>query len=160
MKITYAPRDVLQIDGAKIIFRNFSGEASKFNARGNRDFSVVIPDEETVDRLIDLGWNVKKKEYDDDRPTLYYLKVKVKFTEHGPDVYLNTNGNVTELDEESISCLDDIYIVEDGVDLDIRPYDWEVNGKTGRTAYLKHMHVTQDTTRGLNRFAARYQDEL
>ena len=37
--------------------------------------------------------------------------------------------------------------------MDIRPYDWEVNGKTGRTAYLQSIHVEQS----IDRFAARYE---
>ena len=82
-----------------------------------------------------------------------FLPVKIKFNDRGPVVYLKTGRNMVKLDEESISCLDNIDIL--GVDLDIRPYDWEVNGKTGRTAYLQSICVTQD----IDRFAARYEEE-
>ena len=58
---------------------------------------------------------------------------------------------MVELDEESIDCLDDVDILS--VDLDIRPYDWQVNGKQGRTAYLQSIHVVQE----IDRFAARMQ---
>lgn len=80
------------------------------------------------------------------------LPVKVKFSDHGPNVYLNSLGNVTKLDEESIGCLDNIEI--ESVNMDIRPYDWEVNGRTGRTAYLQSMEVIQR----IDRFSARYKD--
>jgi hypothetical protein len=56
------------------------------------------------------------------------------------------------LDEESIDCLDNIDIMS--VDLDIRPYDWEVQGKAGRTAYLQAIHVIQE----VDRFADRFND--
>ena len=49
-----------------------------------------------------------------------------------------------------MSCLDDVDIVS--VDMDLRPFDWDVNGKQGRTAYLQSICVTQQ----IDRFAAKY----
>ena len=74
-----------------------------------------------------------------------FLPIKVKFNGHGPNVYLRTGGTQNRLDEESICCLDNIDI--SSVDLDIRPFDWDVNGKMGRTAYLRSMRVTQNIDR-------------
>lgn len=146
MKVTFAPRDILQIDDARIIYRNFSGEGSKFNREGDRNFSLIIPDQELADKLVAQGWNVKIREprEEGDDPFIH-LPVKVKFNDHGPNVYLRSGGRRVKLDEESISCLDNVDIVN--VDMDIRPYDWEVNGKTGRTAYLHSMRVTQEVDR-------------
>ena len=154
MNITFAPRGILQIDDASIIYRNFAGVGSKFNREGDRNFAVRIPDTELADKLVEEGWNVKitDPKEEGDLPFMF-LPVKIKFNDRGPVVYLKTGRNMVKLDEESISCLDNIDIL--GVDLDIRPYDWEVNGKTGRTAYLQSICVTQD----VDRFAARYEEE-
>lgn len=155
MEITFAPRGILQIDDARIIYRNFRGEGSKFNREGDRNFAVVIPNQEIADKLIEDGWNVKiKPPRDEDDIPFMYLPVKVKFNERGPHVYLATGNARNKLDEDSVSIIDDIDI--SNVDLDIRPYDWEVNGKEGRTAYLQSMLVVQD----LDRFAVESYDEL
>lgn len=83
-----------------------------------------------------------------------YLPVKIKFNDRGPNVYLVTGDRRNPLNEETISCIDDIDI--SSVNLDIRPYDWgPVNGKYGRTAYLQAMEVIQE----IDRFAARYAEE-
>ena len=146
MRITYAPRDILQIDDARIIYRNFAGRGDKYNREGDRNFAVVIPDEETANELSNLGWNVKIKPPREDGDTPFmFLPVKVKFNGRGPNVYLQTGRNKNRLDEESIGLLDDIDIV--CVNLDIRPYDWDVNGKSGRTAYLQNIEVIQDVDR-------------
>ena len=154
MKITFAPRNILQIDDARIIYRNFSGEASQFNRAGDRNFSVLIDDQQIADELINQGWNVKIKaaREEGDVPFMH-LPVKVKFNDRGPSVYLVSGNNRVKLDEETIGMLDSIDIL--GVDLDIRPFDWEVNGKAGRAAYLQSICVTQD----VDRFAQRFNEE-
>lgn len=160
MELVFAPRNILQIDDARICFRNFRGEEGKYNREGDRNFALVIPDGEMAEALQNdtnqygASWNVKIKppREEGDEPFIY-LQVKVKFNERGPIVYLQSGGNRVKLDEESIAMLDDIDIRS--VDLDIRPYDSEINGKPFRAAYLQSMCVTQD----IDRFAARFASE-
>lgn len=155
MRLTFGPKNIIQIDDARIIYRNFSGAASKFNREGDRNFAVVIDDEEIKDALINDGWNVKVKAPRDDEETPFmYLPVKVKFSDYGPKVYLNAGGpKPVMLSEDTIDCLDNIDILN--VNLDLRPFDWEVNGRTGRTAYLQVIDVEQR----IDRFAARYNQD-
>lgn len=151
----------LRIDDARIIFRNFSGAPTKFNSKGgSRDFALVIPNEEIYDALLrdknsgGVAWNVKKLDTQDDQDPLMFLKVRVNFDGfRPPNVYLKTDGKKVKLDEESIDILDQVEIQR--VDLDIRPFDGDVNGKPFRSAYLQSMCVTQDIT---DRFADHYED--
>jgi len=160
MELNFAPRGVLQIDDARIIFRNFRGEGGKFNKEGDRNFAVVIPNEEIAETLMNdvnrfgVGWNVKIKapREEGDEPFIY-LPVKVKFNDRGPSVYLQSGKNRVKLTEDTVSTLDDIDILS--VDLDIRPYDDEINGKPFRAAYLQSMLVIQE----VDRFAARFAEE-
>lgn len=155
MHLTFAPRGIIQIDEAKIVYRNFEGRGDKFNREGDRNFAVVIPDQEIADALIAEGWNVKiKPPRDEDDDPFMFLPVKVKFNDRGPNAYLQTGTRMNRLDEDSIACLDNIDIMS--VDLDIRPYDWTLSdGKSGRSAYLQSIKVTQD----VDRFAAAYEEE-
>jgi hypothetical protein len=106
-----------------------------------------------ADALIAEGWNVRiKPPRDEDDDPFMFLPVKIKFNDRGPNAYLQTGARMNRLNESSIACLDQIDIMS--VDLDIRPYDWEVSGKTGRTAYLQSIKVVQE----IDRFAASYED--
>lgn len=174
MNVTFAPRNILEIDNARIIFRNFRGEGSKYNKEGDRNFALVISGgvlddgrdrrevtaEEMADALMNdvnrfgAGWNVKIKapREEGDEPFIY-LPVKVKFNDRGPAVYLKSGRNQIKLTEETVAMLDDIDILS--VDMDIRPYDDEINGKPFRSAYLQSIFVTQE----FDRLAARFAEE-
>lgn len=158
MNVTFAPRGIMLIDDAKIIFRNFEGRGDKFNREGDRNFSLLIEDPNTAEAMKREGWNVRiKPGRDIDDEPFMRLPVKIKFTDYGPKVYLWTGNRRNELDEESIACLDNIDI--ESVNLDIRPYDWEVNGRTGRTAYLQTIEVFQRVDRFQERYANMRNEE-
>ena len=141
----------LVIEGAKLIFKNFAGEESKFNRRGNRNFCVVLEQEDAMN-LMDAGWNIKELNPREDEEPLYYLQTSVSFDNIPPKVVLISGRTKTMLDDTTIDTLD--YAEIANVDLIIRPYHWEVNGKTGIKAYLKTMYVTVE----VDEFAAKYED--
>ena len=145
-------RGILQIEDARIIYRNFAGIGSKYNREGDRNFAVIIPNQEIADELIADGWAVKiKPPRDEDESPFMYLPVKVKFNNRGPAAYVKSGNSVQRLNQDTIGMLDEIDI--QSVDMDLRGYDWEVNGKTGRSAYLQAINVIQN----IDRFGAQYQ---
>ena len=82
-----------------------------------------------------------------------YLPVKNKFNNRGTVAYVVSGDQVTKLNEDTIDIIDEIDI--QSVDMDIRPYDWEVNGKKGRSAYLQAINVIQN----IDRFGAKYANK-
>ena len=169
MNITFAPGGILQIDNARITYKNFAGVGNKFNREGDRNFALVIepgyvdkdPVLKSAEEIRDIlkadvnkygvGWNVKTKPpRDEDGDPFIYMPVKLKITDR-TSVYLRTGDNMIDLDEESVAMLDNIDIMN--VDLDIRPYDDTMVSGPFRAAYVRSMCVTQD----IDRFKARYE---
>ena len=127
------------LEDVRIIFRNFAGQEGMYNRAGDRNFAVVL-DSEMAHQLAEEGWNVKllkpREEGDEPQP---YLSVTVSYKQRPPLIKLITSTSQTELDEESVEMLDWVDIAQ--VDLVVRPYEWEVSGKTGIKAYLQSLYV-------------------
>jgi hypothetical protein len=141
----------LTIENAQILFRNFSGEEGMYNRAGDRNFCVLI-DDDTAASLIQDGWSVKylKPREDGEKPQPY-MQVKVKFGNIPPRIVLVTSRNKKELTESDVNILD--WAELERVDLIIRPYNWEVNGKSGVKAYLKTGYFTIVEDKFANRYA-------
>ena len=133
--------DNITMENAKIIFRNFSGKPSRFNKEGDRNFCLVLEDDELITRLRNDGWNVKAtKPRDPDEDPTFYIQVAVKYENIPPKIYMITSHNKNLLTEETVGSLD--YAEIKNIDVIVSPYPWEVNGKFGVKAYCKNMYVT------------------
>ena len=154
-----ARQDDLKIENAEIRFRNFSGKEGKFNAKGNRNFCVLLnPDD--ADSLMAEGWNVKYlTPRDPEEERVPYMQVKVKYdgSSKPPTIWITTEINgrpvrKNKLEEDGISALD--YAEIKKIDMVIRPYNYDINGRQGISGYLKSMYVTIKE----DPFAERYID--
>ena len=134
----------LSIEGANIIFRNFSGRDGKCNKAGDRNFCVFIDDDELVEDLVSDGWNVRiLAPRDDGDKARHYLPVAVSFKYRPPQVYLETRRKQTLLSEDMVSELDYADIVN--ADLTINPRIWGDDEERIK-AYLKtaHFQIEED----------------
>ena len=140
----------LAMENARMIFRNFRGEASTFNAAGNRNFCLLVPKDQAY-ALQEEGWKVKwprvNSQDDDGRDP--YIPVTVRFFSQGdeqdgrdPKIFVRNSekDDWVKYTEKMVGNLDNAEI--DHCDIVIRPREWEMNGKTGVKAYLKSMWVT------------------
>jgi hypothetical protein len=142
--VANAPRVTATLEDVRIIFRNFSGAPTRFNlAGGKRTFSVVLP-EDVAKQMETEGWNVKwpPPPADDREPLLPRLEVQVKYSERAkpPRITMITSRGRTPLDENTVGLLD--WAEFDQIDMIIRQYNWDINGKQGVSAYLQTLFAT------------------
>jgi hypothetical protein len=131
------------MEGVRITFRNFKGKEGQFNKEGERNFAVLL-DDEVANRMAEDEWNVKwltpREDADDGETKQAILPVALRYDIFPPRIVMVTSHNRTVLDESEVQFLDDADILN--VDVIVRPYRWEVNGKSGIKAYVKTMYVT------------------
>lgn len=130
----------LIMEDARIVFRNFAGAEGMYNREGDRNFCVLLEDDLAEDMRRD-GWNIKRlKPREGEEQGTAYIQVSVGFKGRPPRMVMITSRGRIDLGEEECILLDWADI--DKVDLIIRPYHWNVNGRTGVKAYLKSIFVT------------------
>lgn len=129
----------LIMEDARIVFRNFAGAEGMYNREGDRNFCVLL-DEDTARMMQEDGWNIKRlKPRDGAEIGTAYIQVSVGFKGRPPRIVMITSRGRTDLGEDECILLDWADINK--VDLIVRPYHWNVNGRTGVKAYLKSIFV-------------------
>lgn len=129
----------ITIEGARLVFRNFSGAEGKYNRAGDRNFTVFL-DADDAEQMAKDGWNVKYLQpRDDQEEAQAILSVAVSYKGRPPKIMMVTSKGKTPVGEDMVDILDWAEIKT--ADLIINPYEWEVNGKTGIKAYLKSLYI-------------------
>lgn len=150
----------VKIENCRLIFRNLSGKEGKFNSAGNRNFGVIL-DNESAKVMEEDGWNIKYlAARDADEEPTPWIKVKAVYGSRPPHIYLVTRRNPSgvELNEDTVGSID--YAEIENVDIIIRPYQYDVNGKTGISAYVKSMYVTVVEDELARKYEAADEEEL
>jgi len=138
--------DNVILENKRILFRNFAGKERKYNREGDRNFTVVLNDDEAKD-LSARGYNVKILEgREEGEPDIPVLGVSVNFNGARPPriVMVGRRGNKTTLYEEDVELLDWAEILF--CDMILRPYEWEIGGKTGIRPYLQTLYANIEET--------------
>lgn len=134
------------VENGKFIFdTNFAGDPKKDRfGSDERKANLVIPDIDLARELIDDGFNVRltKPRVGEEEGFVprYFVKVKLNYkSTWPPKVYLVTDEDKSVLlDEESVACLDDIWV--DRVNAVLNRYE----GPNGKSLYVKSMEVYQN----------------
>ena len=152
-------RGLLRLTNTRMIFKNFSGKKSDFNAEGDRNFGAVIMDPETVKYLVEDGIRVKTlrpRPDDPDGQETYWMKVKVNFaSRQPPKIYLikadpedpenQSKMTSVQLDEETVNQLDWIHpssILRIDMNIRFSRYPDRPGRPGGISNYLDALYVT------------------
>lgn len=140
----------LYIENTRFIFStNFSGDPKRDKyGKSERKANLVIPDVAMARTLIDEGFNVKMTKprdgEDEDFVPTYYIVVKLAYRNRDgerkqwpPKVMFIVEDSVTDLDEETVGCIDYAWI--ENVNVVLNKYESD----RGKSLYIKTMEVFQ-----------------
>lgn len=141
-------KKIISIENTRFIWKtNFSGDPERDSFGSDaRQASIVIPDPDLAEELMDEGFNIKMTkskpgEEEGFEPT-YYVTVKVNYdTNWPPKIYLVSGDNEPLLlDEDSVDLIDSCYVIN--VNAVLNPYH---NPRTNKKSlYVRTMYVEQD----------------
>ena len=126
---------------------NFSGVKDNFG-NSKRNFTFIIDDPAQAAELSANGWNVKQQaNVEPGEQPEYYLKIYVQYHDepqrkkYDPKLHLVNNGKIADLNEQTVGLLDSLTF--ESVDIIFTPYNYDVGGKVGISAYLNEGYFVQ-----------------
>lgn len=144
----------IELEDAQIkwAFSHFDGREDTFNAEGEHNFTVILP-EETAKKLLSEGWNIRTMDgYEEGDPEEYHLKVKISYKYEPPKVYLIKGDRKIRATQRDLA--DITRATCEQIDVIITPSRWVHGQNSGITAYAKELYATVKQSR----FSERYSD--
>ena len=135
----------IEFEDVRIMYKNFRGEGSKYNAKGKRNFCLRFDTPELRELAKDMaesGWHIRETTpRDPDEDPIPYTKINVNYDgKMPPKIYLVTKKKKTLLDAETVGQLDYAEILS--IDLVVSQSIWERDDDAGISGYVKNMYVT------------------
>lgn len=136
----------------KWAFSHFDGRADTYNDEGDHNFTIVLP-EETAQKLIAEGWNVREMApYEEGDLPEYLLKVKISYKYEPPKIYLIKGERKFRADQRDLAEI--TRAATEQIDVIITPSRWVNGNRSGITAYTKELYAKVKQSR----FSERYAD--
>lgn len=151
-------KEQLVIEDAKIRFHNYAGLQTDFNQPGNRNFDVILPDNEQAIAMGEKGWNVKiRKPRDAEEDPYYTLNVRINMnSRYKPTIEQIVGKQHIRYDESMIGEFDPTHPTEkknnqnglDDLNIDhifmvINGSPWESQFGSGIKAYLDQFYFQE-----------------
>jgi len=144
--------DDVELEDIKIkwAFSHFDGREDTFNALGDHNFQVILPDD-IAERLREEGWNVRTMDgYEEGDPPEHLLKVKISYKYEPPKIYLIKGDRKLRADERDLADIRRDTCEQ--IDVIITPSRWVAGGNSGITAFTKELYAKVMESR----FSAKY----
>lgn len=136
----------------KWAFSHFDGREDTFNAAGDHNFTIILPDDVAEEMLKD-GWNVKTQPgYEEGDPPENLLQVKISYRFEPPKIYLIKGDRKMRANEIDLS--DIRRDTCERIDVILQPSPWVHGNRSGITAYAKELYAQVKESR----FSAMYAD--
>lgn len=152
---------------AKIIFKNFKGEETAYNKKGDRNCVVVFKEEQKdmAEEMLRLGWPIKRKEgYNDPDAVEYHMKAKLKYDlpqNLKPKVFFVNpdDGQRLEVPEENVEELDRTWFGKADITIRAFAYARQIgkNVDEGYSVQIYRLYVTPAMTQEKDPLDAKYE---
>lgn len=136
----------------KWAFSHFDGREDTFNAEGDHNFQIILPDD-IAEKLKAEGWNVRTMDgYEEGDPPEHLLKVKISYKYEPPKIYLIKGDRKLRAEQRDLADIRRDTCEQ--IDVIITPSRWVVGSNSGITAYAKELYAKVKESR----FSAKYAD--
>jgi len=145
--------DDVELEDVKVkwAFSHFDGREDTFNAQGEHNFTIMLPDD-IADKLREEGWNIRDMAgYEEGDPDEHLLKIKISYKYEPPKVFLIKGDRKLRAEQRDLADIRRDTCEQ--IDVIITPSRWVNGNASGITAYAKELYAKVKESRFSSKYA-------